>query len=280
MKNKTEVAFEKKVQALIKQANNMETDAVIRTIGILADARKEVAATVASTDWQAYHLPQFKAAIDRALQDFGHRYGVELLSAQRGFWDHGIDMVDLPLREIGIMAVIPAIDTTALSVMQGYAADLVTNLKGDAAKRIVHEMTMGLMGQKTPFEVMEAVGRNLKEPSIFKSIAARAETITRNECGRVLEMSSQARREKAAEVVPGLKKQWIHGQGSRKPRPSHIAANGQIRDQNQPFDVGGEKLMYPRDPAGSAHNTINCSCFTVPYHANWETALQSAGVAA
>jgi len=28
--------------------------------------------------------------------------------------------------------------------------------------------------------------------------------------------------------------------------------------------VGGEELMYPRDPNGSPENTINCHCLLVP----------------
>jgi uncharacterized protein with gpF-like domain len=74
--------------------------------------------------------------------------------------------------------------------------------------------------------------------------------------------------EEAAKVVPGLKKQWQHG-ASRVPRLSHLAAVGQVRDVNEPFMVGGEALMYPKDPAGSPGNTINCSCYTVLYKAEW-----------
>jgi hypothetical protein len=29
---------------------------------------------------------------------------------------------------------------------------------------------------------------------------------------------------------------------------------------DQAFEVGGEMLMYPGDPAGSAGNVINCRC--------------------
>jgi hypothetical protein len=39
-------------------------------------------------------------------------------------------------------------------------------------------------------------------------------------------------------------------------------ADGQVRKANEPFDVGGEELMYPRDPSGSPENTINCHCFS------------------
>lgn len=268
-RSKKQIAFDRKVKELIAQAQSLEDDAVRKIIALLADARKNVAATVASTEWQMYRLPELKNAIERVLQEFGNKYGVDLREAQRSFWEDGINIVDAPLREVGVYAAFPAIDATVLGIMQGYGADLVKGLAKDAALRINNEITLGLMGQKTPFEVMQAVGANLTDQSIFTSIAARAETIVRTEAGRVLEAASQARLMEAAKLVPGLKKQWFHGTHVRVPRPSHLAAVGQIRNVNEPFDVGGEKLMYPRDPAGSARNTINCSCYTVPYKESW-----------
>jgi uncharacterized protein with gpF-like domain len=44
----------------------------------------------------------------------------------------------------------------------------------------------------------------------------------------------------------------------------HLAADGQVQDIDEPFDVGGEQLMYPGDPAGSPGNTINCRCTVLP----------------
>ena len=274
-RSKKEIAFDRKVKELVAQAQSIEDDAVRKVITLLADARKEVAATVASTEWQAYRLPQMKNAIERTLQQFGDRYGVDLREAQRSFWEEGINMVDAPIREIGVYAAFPAIDQTVLSILQGYGADLVKGLEKDAALKITNEITLGLMGQKTPFEVMQAVGANLKDKSIFTSIAARAETITRTEAGRVLEAASQARLTEAAKLIPGLQKQWFHGTSARYPRPSHLEAAGQIRNADEPFDVGGEQLMYPRDPAGSPGNTINCGCYSVPYHPDWKSAEEA-----
>ena len=268
-RSKKEIAFQKKVDELISRAQNLENAEVKKVIALLSDARKEVALAVASTEWQAYRLPEFQNAIERALQEFGNRYGVDLRETQLSFWEEGINIVDAPLREVGIYASFPAIDTTVLGIMQGYGSGLVKGLAKDASIRIMNEITLGLMGQKTPFEVMEAVGANLTDKSIFTSIAARAETIVRTEAGRVLEAASQARLEAAAGLVPGLQKQWFHGENVRVPRPSHLAVVGQIRNVAEPFDVGGEQLMYPRDPGGSARNTINCSCYTVPYMASW-----------
>lgn len=47
----------------------------------------------------------------------------------------------------------------------------------------------------------------------------------------------------------------------------HLMVNGQKRKQNEPFDVSGEKLMFPGDPNGnpksSAGNIINCRCVLI-----------------
>lgn len=56
-----------------------------------------------------------------------------------------------------------------------------------------------------------------------------------------------------------LDKEWISAEDERT-REDHALANGQIVGKDQPFDIGGEALMYPGDPAGSAEQVINCRC--------------------
>jgi HK97 family phage portal protein len=43
-------------------------------------------------------------------------------------------------------------------------------------------------------------------------------------------------------------------------RDAHLMADGQEQPIEDAFEVGGESLMYPGDPSGSAGNTINCRC--------------------
>lgn len=57
--------------------------------------------------------------------------------------------------------------------------------------------------------------------------------------------------------------EWLATQDDRV-RPAHLEANGQIVGIDEPFIVGGEALMYPGDPKGSAENTIQCRCTTIP----------------
>ena len=63
-----------------------------------------------------------------------------------------------------------------------------------------------------------------------------------------------------------FEREWLAVRDERT-RISHASpfVNGQRRGQNEPFDVGGQKLMYPGDPKGSAGNIINCRCVLL-YH--------------
>lgn len=56
-----------------------------------------------------------------------------------------------------------------------------------------------------------------------------------------------------------LRKEWVAAEDERT-RVEHAEADGQIVDMDQAFEVGGEMLMYPGDPAGSAGMVIACRC--------------------
>ena len=58
-----------------------------------------------------------------------------------------------------------------------------------------------------------------------------------------------------------LQKTWVAILDS-KTRPSHAAADMQQVNVNDNFIVGGESLLMPRDPSGSAGNIINCRCIS------------------
>ena len=61
----------------------------------------------------------------------------------------------------------------------------------------------------------------------------------------------------ARETGLNLRKEWVSAADERT-REDHAAADGQIVGMDDAFDVGGESLMYPGDPAGSPENVINC----------------------
>jgi len=58
-------------------------------------------------------------------------------------------------------------------------------------------------------------------------------------------------------------KRWVT-EGDDNVRATHRRANGQIRPIDEPFDVGGHKLMYPGDPMAPISETARCRCDFVP----------------
>lgn len=66
------------------------------------------------------------------------------------------------------------------------------------------------------------------------------------------------------EANTGVKiyKVWNVRGGAKHPRhETYAGLDGQRREKEKPFDVGGYPLMFPGDPKGPAHETINCYCF-------------------
>ena len=61
-------------------------------------------------------------------------------------------------------------------------------------------------------------------------------------------------------------KAWLSSHGENV-RPAHAEAEERYDNEpipvDEPFEVGGEYLMYPGDPDGSPENVINCHCVSV-----------------
>ena len=90
---------------------------------------------------------------------------------------------------------------------------------------------------------------------------ARARVIARTETHQASQAGNMAAA--MATDIP-IKKEWISANQPGRTRDDHLDASGQMVPINAPFVVGGESLMYPGDPSGSAGNVINCRC-TVGY---------------
>ena len=95
--------------------------------------------------------------------------------------------------------------------------------------------------------------------AVFEDATAyRAEMIARTEVGSAQNFGRA--NEMQAQGVE--KRMWVAAFVNT--RDDHAAAHGQVVGVDEPFSVGGEDLMYPQDPEGSAGETINCMCSVAP----------------
>lgn len=104
---------------------------------------------------------------------------------------------------------------------------------------------------------------------------SRARTIARTEVISAANGSaSLAAAQLPADVAGG--QEWISTRDDRT-RDDHVDADGQVVVMGAPFEVGGESLLYPGDPAGDGGNVINCRC-TVAFLTPEEMATRSRSV--
>lgn len=92
---------------------------------------------------------------------------------------------------------------------------------------------------------------------IGEQVVGIAEAYSRNREAEVLNKNIQT-----SKGVLTLTKNWVSILDS-KTRDGHVSADGQSVGVDDSFTVNGEALKYPRDPNGTAGNTIRCRCVAI-----------------
>jgi Phage Mu protein F like protein len=246
-----------------------DTAAEVRRLLKLADQRirAQLGVMPPPTEWQAFHLPKLQDAIRKAMADMETRAASRLQQAAGASWSAGVDSVDKPiaagLQSARFTGLMPEIDTRQLMAMRNFMTDRIKDISTTVANRINAEMGLVAIGGQTPSQAAGTIGR------LIAGGRDRANTIIRTELGRAYAAAGQQRMAQAQALLPGLKKQWRRS-GKIHSRPAHDIADGQVRDVDEPFLVNGAELMFPRDPAAPASETINCGCDSLPFMESWE----------
>ena len=267
---------------IAKRYGRLDHNAIRQMIDLLQETRKGMAAILLDnpTDFQSFRLRQLTDSVDVLTANFQAQLSTGLRDSLTQAQALGIASVNEPLRAAGvdIAGVFNVLSPAQVNVVNDFSAALVKDIGEDLRKTINGQLRLSTLAQQTPFEAMKNVTKALgikatdgvwgrrNRPEIVKGVAARAETIVRTEMTRIYNLSNHSQQQTAAEVVPGLLKQWI-ATPTGNTRDSHL--NAHIRYANnpipvdEPFEVGGELLMYPGDPAGSPAETINCRCTSI-----------------
>lgn len=142
--------------------------------------------------------------------------------------------------------------TRILSWVRSYAATQSKLVSDSINKRIQRSIAQWIASGKGEREGVKAVASAMKKGTALHIAQRIARTVAHT-------AANKGQQEAAAESGVDLVKEWGATEDART-RPEHAAANGQLREMDEMFDVGGERLQYPGDPAGSAGQVINCRC--------------------
>ena len=274
-----EQAFRRARTAAAKELPRIQRDTDREVRRLLNAARSTIRHRLLTspTEYQAWMLPQLERAVDAAMQRWADEAAEAAVAGQARAWQAGIDTIDRPLDaalslgvpQIQMGAIMPAIDTQQLAAMREFLAAKMRGISTAAADHINTDLGLALLGAQDVETAARHIARVAGSDDLFKSPLTRARTVVRTELGRAYSVAGQQRLTQAQEQLPGLRKQWRRS-GALHARIAHDHADGQVRPPDEPFNVDGEQLMFPRDPAGSPENTINCGCQSLPWMTSWE----------
>ena len=114
-------------------------------------------------------------------------------------------------------------------------------------------------------EITRGIAAGMPHSDIARNIAAyaraplgRAKTIVRTEAHRIQQASKYDAQKAAKAKGANIVRQWDSTLDG-KTRPTHQKLDGQIRELDEPFEMGGLKAMYPGD-FGDPAEDCNCRC--------------------
>jgi len=119
----------------------------------------------------------------------------------------------------------------------------------DISKILTNRIDAGL----TIVEAAREIKNVVNKPSFYKWQATR---IARTETTAAANFAAEQAGDVSGFV---MEKEWISALDIRT-RSDHRAMNGRRVPKSEKFNVGGEMLSYPGDPAGSAGTVVNCRC--------------------
>ncbi|MCE5186072.1 MAG: phage portal protein [Planctomycetaceae bacterium] len=161
---------------------------------------------------------------------------------------------------------------TELGVSKQEAAAKVAHITDQPAVRRAIEMSshkISKVNEVTQQRIADQLQEGLRKgeglPDLTKRIEAtlgenraRAQTIARTQTSGAVSTG----RFEGLRASAGKKKSWLTARDGEV-RPEHLQAEKTYADGipvDQPFTVGGESLMYPCDPSGTAAMIANCRC--------------------
>jgi len=252
--------FAAAAKAEAKRLPRIQADAlgeIVKQLHI-AEGRTIIALQAHPTEAAQRRLRQLLAELERTIEDFRVATTSAATQGADQGWQAGIRTISAPFDAAGVSVLGARINAGALLATKKFMTDRIEDISLRALNRLNAALTQQIIGAApladTITQVQEIMGGVPRQ---------RAMTVAYTEIGRVHSVAQDESLQQAGDVVPNLHKRWLKS-GKLHPRESHVAAHNQIRRYDEAYVVGGESLRYPRDPNGSAGNTINCGCLSIP----------------
>ncbi|MEW5833648.1 MAG: phage minor head protein [Pseudomonadota bacterium] len=252
--------FNAEAAARQRDLPRIQRDTLAEIVRQLQAAQRQITELLKANPSEAgqRRLRQLQREIERVLDDYATAVTQASVDGANTGWTAGITSIEAPFEAAGVSIAGARINAQALMATRSFMTDRIGDLSRRALNRINGVLIQNVIGS-TPLS--EAITQVQK---IMGGVPrSRAMTVAYTEIGRVHSIAQDEALQNAGHIVPNLHKRWLKS-GKLHPRAAHVAAHNQIRRYDEPYLVDGEHLRFPRDPNGSAGNTINCGCLSAP----------------
>lgn len=196
-------------------------------------------------------------ATGNVAQDYEHQKRIE--SILRGVWSESVaamasrvsDLAQSKGRTVDRKKDKDRFELFVLDYIQRFGAEKILQISQTTRTQILDQILMGREAGLGQREIAKSITQKI--PTISKM---RANVIARTETHSSANYGSL---KQAEDSGLQMQREWIASIGNRT-RESHAQADGQIVGMDEPFKIGGARLMYPGDPSSPPEESINCRC--------------------
>ena len=218
--------------------------------------KAKVKSMIQSKIYQKQYQEQLQSQLDGILRQMQTNQYLTVSDYLNGCYTDGFIGSMFDLHGQGIPLVMPINQEAMVRAVQ-----LESKISQGLYTRLGEDV--GLLKKRIASEVSRCIATGASYAQTAKSLAGqtaigknRAIRIVRTEGHRIQNTATMDAMEAAIDRGADLVKQWdatLDG----KTRESHVAVDGEIKEQKQPFSNG---LQFPGDPAGGAAEVVNCRC--------------------
>lgn len=258
-------------RAAIQRVVTIRGRAIDEVLKARAQAVRELRGILVSDATRAakYRATSILTSMDDAVASWAERYGVTIERLSREAAQAGAVDALRPMglsERLGQVAadLAPRVASSTVEGMLRVQQNLVKGVSDGMRDALRSTLHAGILMGEDPREVAQRIREDLSDLPALRNAFSRSELIARTEVLRAYSAGeNEAVQEFAEEIAPlgmELTKSWLPILDDRVREAHAEMADEDPIPVSEPFTVDGELLMYPRDPNGSAGNTVNCRC--------------------
>lgn len=216
-------AYNEFLRDILKRSDTLDAEAITGIRRLILDMQERIVGRIGGelsrgnafrtdgegklTDWGLFWIPRLIRATSDIVDKLAKEAGAELGDYLAKAWELGAELVDGTIEAVrpGTSIAAERINKYTLTTLAPFSAQLITRIDEATRAAIDKAIKVNVATGESPSVLMDRLERDLQgQDSPFKSVAYRAEIVTRTEVARVQSLGREARMQQMIAEFPEL----------------------------------------------------------------------------